>query len=127
MRNRTKILIIVVALVIVALVYWIFFKKQEVKPSVIDSGGSITPAKTPSPVTTESFPLSQGMQGMNVKRLQTALNWIKPSNNLQTDGVFGSQTVSALYRTVPTTLSRQPITEANFNQIIALGNKAKLG
>jgi hypothetical protein len=105
---------------------WYFFKPKAENPAAVTNpGGGINPASQPPAASTESFPLTLGMQGMNVKRLQTALNWIRPANNLQLDGVLGSKTIGALYATVSSTLSQQPISENAFNQIIALGNRAK--
>jgi len=125
MDTKKIIIISAVLALIAAVMYFLFRKPTETQP-VIDSAGKLT--KADAGVTennTENFPLSQGMEGPNIKRLQTALNWIAPANKIDVDGQFGSFTYGKLLRTVDTTLSRTPITEQNFNTIIALGNQAK--
>jgi lysozyme family protein len=128
MSTKAKIILIVVLIVAIGLVYYFFFnKKAEDQTAITDTNGNIKP-QTPGTtvaVQNDNFPLTQGMQGQNVKRLQTALNYIKPTNPVKVDGVFGSQTFGKLVTTVSAYLSNTPITETNFNQIIALGNRAQ--
>lgn len=126
MSTKAKIIIVVVLVTVAALVYYFLFKPKD-ESEVIDANGNIKP-QTPGAVVTvanDNFPLVQGMQGDNVRRLQMALNYIKPSNPLIVDGSWGSQTSGKLYTSVSTTLSQTPLSETNFNQIIALGNRAK--
>lgn len=126
MSNKVKIIIVVVLILVAAIVYYLFFNKKD-ENLIVDATGKITTPDTSKPVIVQNdnFPLERGMQGNNIARLQTALNFIKPSNPLLVDGVFGSQTTAKLYTTVPATLSKQPITEQQFNQIIAMGNRAQ--
>lgn len=126
MSTKVKIIIVVVLIVVAAIVYYLFFNKKD-ENIIIDATGKITTPDTTKPVTVQNdnFPLQRGMQGNNIARLQTALNFIKPSNPLLVDGIFGSQTTAKLYLTLPSTLSKQPISEVAFNQIIAMGNRAQ--
>jgi hypothetical protein len=124
--KTAKIILIVALVLIITMGAWFWFKSKPTNINqTTEPSGKLPNAVPPPPGSTESFPLAKGMSGMNVKRLQTALNWIKPANKLELDGNFGSQTLAALYTSVPTTLSVQPISEANFNAIIKMGNQAK--
>lgn len=128
MSTKAKIIIVVVLIVVAAIVYYLFFNKKD-ENTIVDEKGNITTPDTTKPVTVQNdnFPLEIGMQGKNIARLQTALNFIKPTNPVLVDGIFGSKTTAKLYTTVSTALSKQPITEQQFNQIIALGNRTQLG
>lgn len=126
MSTKTKILIVVVILVVAFAVYYFFFKKDDTTTApIIGAGGAITPADAAKEVSNDNFPINQGMRGPNIRRLQTALNWIDPKNNLTVDGIFGSRTYTALKTTVDVQLSRLPMDEKSFNTIIAMGNRSK--
>lgn len=123
MSRVTKILLIAVIVIIllVAAYFWFTKPKSTELPSSITGS---TPEPLPSAFSNEQFPLNLGMQGENVRRLQVALNWIKPVNKIDEDGKFGAQTRGKLLTSVSTSLSVLPVTESNFNAIIKLGNDA---
>lgn len=122
-KNLKIALIIVATAIVIYFAYRYFFKKEET--AVLDTDGKITKADAGKEnATDQNFPLDKGMIGPNIRRLQTALNFIKPTNNLQVDGNFGSKTYAAFVTTLPTYLTALPIDEQKFNDIIKLGNAA---
>lgn len=121
MSKRAKIISIVVALLIVGLVLYFLFRKPKALPTVI----APEPVKgAPAVVETDQFPFDEGSRGDNVRRLQVALNRIKPSDKIIEDGVFGPTTRTKLLTTVSTYLSQRPISEAQLIEIIRIGNRS---
>lgn len=123
MSKSTKIILIAVIVIILLIAAYFWFTK----PKNADLPSSITganPEPLPPAFSNESFPLNMGMQGENVRRLQVALNWIKPTNKIDEDGKFGAQTRGKMLTSLNTSLSVLPVTESNFNAIIKLGNNA---
>lgn len=113
------------ALVLLLVLGYYLFKKPKVEPGTAAAAVSPTTntpktasANTPKPVISDDFPFDVGSQGPNVKRLQNALNLIKPQNKIVESGVFDSATRVKLLLTLPATLSQLPMTKAAFNQII---------
>lgn len=126
MTKRTKITIAIVALVILIVVgYFLFRKKKVAETPAVANNTPGTTSSTPTYVS-DTFPFTVGSQGENVRRLQTALNFINPTNPLATDGVFGSMTRIKLLTTVASNLSVLPMPEANLNAIIKQGNNAQM-
>lgn len=124
MTKYTKIGLIV--LLVIVLIYTIYkFTRKKSLPQQVTAQAP-QPSTPAAPTASEAFPLNVGMQGINVKRLQTALNYIYPNNPIPTDGVWGSITTGKLYLTVPTSIAILPLSETSFNKIIAMGNSAVL-
>lgn len=126
MSKRTKIIIIIVAVLLVATIaYFIFRKKPEADKPITDTNGTKTTSTGPlsnplfKPAT---FPLDINMMGEDVKRLQMALNRINTTYKISEDGVFGDETKIKLLRTVPTTQSRLPMSMATWLEIIKKAN-----
>jgi len=122
MSKKTKILVIVLALVVVALVFYFLFRKQKPSLPVITEAPGATPPATF--VKTDTFPFDLGSRGDNVRRLQVALNRIKPQPKITEDGVFGSETRAKLLTSVSTQLSQLPMSSYQLTEIIKMGNNA---
>lgn len=122
MSKKTKILVIVLAFVVVALVFYFLFRKPKAALPEITN----TPGTSPAPVLvkTDTFPFDVGSRGDNVRRMQVALNRIKPQPKITEDGVFGPETRAKLLTSVSTQLSQLPISSAQLTEIIKLGNQA---
>lgn len=121
MSKRTKIIVLILALVTVALVLYFVFRKPKSLPDVVTPPADAAPAQ---PVANDSFPFDFGTRGDNVRRMQMALNRIKPSEKITEDGIFGTATRSKLLTSVSTQLSKLPMSRAQWLQIIQLGNNA---
>lgn len=126
MSTKLKIALIVLAVAVLAfVVYYFKFKGAPVLPAPQAEFGDKTKKDTaPLPTDNDSFPLDMGSRGKNVVYLQRALNLIKPTNKLVADGIFLDQTRNALLLTVNAYLSKLPLDEKRFNDIIAMGNRA---
>lgn len=133
MKTGKKILIIVIALILIAVIaYFIFFRKPKQDNTVVSGSPSPTPNPVPSPSgsTTvggpvSAFPLKKGSTGENVRRLQIALNLIdKNGTDISQDGIYGNQTYDKILTVLPTNAYNVggEITETQLNKIIALGN-----
>ena len=130
-KNNKLLLIIAVAVLIAAIVYWkrdaIKTELQKLKDgnktddkkdnttSSNDTGNSNTP--TPPPAGDE-FPLTTGSKGANVSTLQTNLNKFLQDNQPVT-GFLGSITAGNVYRT----FLQNHVTQQAFNSLQALVNK----
>lgn len=124
MSTKTKIITVIVALLIVATILYFVFRKKKVNdqlPPIVNqpTGGTASSGPQLKPAV---FPLELNMQGEYVSALQRSLNKIQPTNPIKVDGVFGDQTKRKLLLTVDTTLSRLPMSSANWTEIIKRGN-----
>jgi len=97
--NKKKIILIVSVLILIVFIYTIFLKSKNKKDGKTKSGNVSSKGISVSVPLIQynkgnSFPLSEGSNGENVKRLQSALNKneIIP---LSIDGLFGSKTKQA--------------------------------
>lgn len=124
MSTRIKILIIVLALVIAAAAYW-FLKKPSLASQTANNSAPMPESGNgiPRVIANDNFPLQLGSAGQNVRYLQNALNKIRPLNKLVLDGVLGANTRQALLITVDTKRSALPMSQVNFNSILAQANK----
>ena len=119
MKQKTKIILIVTAGLVVAglLVYFLFFFGKS-KSSVAD-GDSVASGK----YTDDRFPLKRNSGGDNVRALQTCLNVLLTQKNettLVVDGKFGAKTEEAL----KTLTGFDSVNENQFNNIKALAASA---
>jgi len=121
MTKKTKIILVVVAILLVAVISYFIFRKKASANTVATIPAADTSNK---PITNDNFPLNVGSQGENVKRLQMALNRIKPTDKLIEDGVFASKTRVKLLLTLPVTLSKLPMDEVQLNAIIKQANNS---
>ncbi len=127
MSKRTKIIIVIVAVLLIATIAYFVFRKKPAKTDkpITDTNG--TPVNSSTPATNPlfkpaTFPLDINMMGEDVKRLQMALNRINPNYKISEDGVFGDETKIKLLRTVATTQSRLPMSMDTWLQIIRKAN-----
>lgn len=125
MSNRTKIIIIILALLITIAAYIVLRKpkvtgQNPVSQPLADNSGNGVPRTT----SNDSFPLQLGSSGPNVKYLQNALNKIRPLNKLVVDGILGANTRQALLVSVDTKRSALPMSLSNFNSILAQANQS---
>lgn len=112
MKNK-KVVILVVAIGIVALSYFLIKKKKAQK----EADSLFNQSQSPSqPVSNDEFPLKNGSKGDNVKKLQDYLNLnIKPPMaKLKVDGMFGPATEAAL----SSVTSKKTMTKEDFNNKI---------
>lgn len=112
------------ALLIVATILYFVFRKKKVNdqlPPIVNqpTGGN---ASSGPQIKPNEFPLNVNMQGEYVLSLQRSLNKIQPTNPIKVDGVFGDATKRKLLLTVNTTLSRLPMSQAAWVEIIKKGN-----
>lgn len=122
MTKNKKILIIVIAVLLIAVISYFIFrtkKTQDIQPANVTPPNQ-GPAK--SSYLPEKFPLDINMQGENVLRLQKALNRIKPTFKISEDGILGYETKTKLLTTLPITLSALPMKETNFIEILKQAN-----
>ena len=124
MSTRNKIIVIILALLIAAAAFFLLRKPKVFSPAETPAPADPTSGNgIPRTSVTDSFPLQLGATGPNVRYLQNALNKIRPANKLVVDGVLGSNTRTALLLTVDTKRSAIPVTQTNFNSILAQANK----
>ena len=122
--NKKKIIIgIAIILILAAIAYFIFKPKKENKE---DEKPILNPDGIKVSQVGETFPLKSGANGENTKRLQTALNRIKPASPITVDGIFGNQTRIKIITTLSTGMYNvgPEVTESQLNNIIALGNRS---
>lgn len=124
MTTKKKIIIaIAIILILSVIAYFIFRKPKEVVEPVITP---LNPDGIKQTVIGETFPLKSGVRGENTKRLQMALNKIKPLSPITIDGIFGDQTRLKILTSLSTGIYSQgpEVTESQLNNIITLGNRS---
>ena len=137
MSSKQKKIILLVALVVVALIYFFWDstpakKLRGVDEPVIDPSNTDKTFKVQvaAPVANDSFPLTIGSRGDNVKRLQQALNVINSKfpllnkyDPLVTDGVLGQDTYKMVLVVCGTAYWGQwGMTQEKWNQTLAKAN-----
>ncbi len=126
MTTKKKIIIsIAIILILAVIAYFIFRKKEE----IVIEAPVLNPDGIKQTVVGETFPLTSGARGENTKRLQMALNRIKPASPITVDGIFGDETRIKIMTTLSTGMYGQgakgiEISDSQLNNIIALGNRS---
>lgn len=124
MTTKKKIIIGIAIILILSVIAYFIFKKPTEAP--VNVTPPLNPDGIKQTVVGETFPLKNGSIGENTKRLQTALNRIKPESPIIVDGIFGDQTRIKVMTTLSTGMynSGPEITDTQLNNIIALGNRS---
>lgn len=125
MSKTVKIILIVLVIIVITVILYFLLRK---KPQIVaeqNNNKAATPDNNPIvQYAPDVFPLVPGARGENVKRLQFALNRIRPDQKIAEDGILGNTTKTKLLVTVPSTLSQLPMSEANYTQILILSRQA---
>lgn len=128
MSKRTKIIIIIVAVVLIITVAYLLFRKKPVTQQATQLPADAFAGANgfTTPPATDAFPLERGDKGQNVRRLQVALNRIKPENKIAEDGIYGNSTYVKLVQSIATSLygPEGSVSENQLNYLIMLGNKS---
>ena len=126
MLKKYKYYIIIVLIIVVVAYFIIKNKKQKSTEVLFTNTAEVKNSNALPPIEMDNFPLKNGSKGANVKRLQIALNRLKPTTKIVEDGYFGNGTRVKIISDLATSLySVGPsITELQLNKLIQLGNNA---
>lgn len=123
MSKKNILIVIGIVLIIVIISVYIYMKrKKEVLPELPPITPPVNNQNQPK---SQDFPLNVGSSGVEVKRLQMALNRINKDFKIAEDGNFGNDTKTKLLLSVPVRLSKLPMDSAQLTEIIKIGNSSK--